>query len=59
MTIRFLWQLLKDPRIFNMTIIALYAMNVVRWAFARRPADSIYWLGALIITLTVTFGYKH
>lgn len=49
----------RDPRIFNFVIMALYTLNVLRWALAGKAVDALYWTGALIITLTVTFGYKH
>jgi hypothetical protein len=51
--------LLFDPRIFNYIIMALYLMNAIRWAFHGGWADVSYWLSALAITATVTFGYKH
>lgn len=50
---------LADPRLFNFVIMALYALNALRWAYERKWADTCYWLSALGITLTVTFGYKH
>ena len=50
---------LADPRIFNFVIMGLYALNVIRWAIAGKPADALYWLSALGITATVTWGYKH
>ena len=50
-------RILADPRIINFILIGLYAANAVRWGIAGRPADVGYWLGALIITLSVTFGY--
>ena len=50
---------LLDPRIFNFAIIALYCLNVVRWAVAGRLADTCYWFSALMITLTITFLYEH
>lgn len=50
---------LLDPRIFNFVIMGLYALNIVRWTIARKPADAIYWLCALGITGVVTLGYKH
>lgn len=50
---------LFDPRIFNYIIMTLYAINVARWAVNESWADCCYWLCALGITLTVTFGYKH
>lgn len=54
-----IWKILADPRLFNYIIIGLYTLNAGRWAFAGRWADCCYWLSALAITLTVTFGYKH
>lgn len=48
-----------DPRLFNFVIMGLYASASVRWAYAGRWADMCYWLSALAITCTVTFGYKH
>lgn len=51
--------LLGDPRLFNVIIMALYASAAIRWGWAGRWADMCYWLSALAITLTVTFGYKH
>lgn len=52
-------ELLKDPRIMNFVIMALYAFSAIRWACAGKWADMCYWLSALAITATVTFGYKH
>jgi hypothetical protein len=51
--------MLSDPRIFNYVIMLLYALNVCRWAFAGKWVDACYWLSALGITATVTWGYKH
>lgn len=50
---------LFDPRIFNLVILVLYAMNAARWAVAGKWADCAYWVSAFGITATVTFGYKH
>jgi hypothetical protein len=50
---------LSDPRAFNFLIMALYAANAVRWAVHGSWADCCYWLSALAITATVTFGYQH
>lgn len=50
---------LLDPKIFNYVIICLYCLNATRWAINGSWADMCYWLSALAITLTVTFGYKH
>jgi len=49
----------SDPRLFNFVIMALYTLNAIRWAIARKPADMCYWLSALAITATVTWGYRH
>ncbi len=49
--------LLLDPKIFNYIIMTLYALNCVRWGFNGSWADVSYWLCALGITATVTFGY--
>lgn len=50
---------LLDPKLFNYVIMGLYSLNAARWAFAGKYADTCYWLSALAITVTVTFGYKH
>jgi len=52
-------QLLSDPRAFNFLIMGMYGCNAGRWALARSWADVCYWLSALAITATVTFGYRH
>lgn len=49
----------SDPRLFNYLIMALYLINAIRWAFHGSWADVSYWLSALAITATVTFGYNH
>ena len=54
-----LTKLLMDPRIFNFVIMTLYMLNAGRWAVHKSWADVCYWLSALAITATVTFGYKH
>ncbi len=52
-------KLLLDPRAFNFLIMTLYMLNALRWAVAGNTADVCYWLSALAITATVTFGYAH
>lgn len=52
-------RLLSDPRLFNFVIMSLYAINAGRWAVEGKWADCCYWLSALGITATVTFGYSH
>jgi len=51
--------LLLDPKLFNYTIMVLYALNAARWAYEGKVADVCYWLSALAITATVTFLYQH
>lgn len=50
---------ITDPRIFNFVIMALYSANVLRWAWHGSWADASYWLCALGITVTVTWGYER
>jgi hypothetical protein len=52
-------KLLLDPRIFNFIIMALYLLNAARWLYEGKYADTCYWLSALAITATVTFGYSR
>lgn len=52
-------KLLLDPKLFNYLIMSLYLLNAGRWALARSWADCCYWLSALAITATVTWGYRH
>jgi hypothetical protein len=48
-----------DPKFFNVLIMSLYFAAAFRWACAGKWVDVCYWLSALAITATVTFGYKH
>lgn len=50
---------LLDPKAFNYLIMVLYGLNAIRWAVEGKWADTCYWLSALAITATVTFGYAH
>ena len=50
---------LTDPKLFNYVIMTLYALNAGRWAINWSWADVCYWLSALAITATVTWGYHH
>lgn len=56
---RFMFELIKDPKVFNYVILALYACNIVRWTIAGSRGDALYWAGAFWITASVTWGYKH
>ena len=51
--------LLSDPRLFNFVIMTLYALSAIRFAIGGHWPDMFYWLSALAITLTVTFGYQR
>lgn len=51
--------LLLDPKAFNYLIMVLYFLNACRWGVEGKWADTCYWLSALAITATVTFGYAH
>lgn len=51
--------ILLDPKVFNYLIMCLYLLNAGRWAIHGSGADTCYWLSALAITATVTFGYRH
>ena len=50
---------ISDPRIFNYLILALYFGAAIRWAIARSWADVAYWMGAILLTIPLTWGYKH
>ena len=50
--------ILTDPRLFVYVIMALYAASAIRFAFAAKWADMLYWLFALGLTVVVTFLKK-
>jgi len=52
-------KILLDPKFFNYLIMTLYFLNASRWAINCKWVDVCYWLSALAITATVTWGYKH
>ena len=47
------------PKVFNIVILTLYAIDAVWWAWHGKYADTCYWLSAFAITATVTFGYQR
>lgn len=51
--------LFGNPKLFNIVIMTLYCLNAGWWAWHGKWADTCYWLSALAITATVTFGYRH
>ena len=48
-----------DPKLFNYLIMTLYLINSLWWAYHGKYADMFYWLSALAITATVTWGYSR
>lgn len=50
---------LFDPKFFNYLIMFLYLVNALRWLSVKGYGDFFYWISALAITASVTFGYKH
>jgi hypothetical protein len=51
--------LFGNPKLFNVVIMSLYLLNTAWWAWHGKWVDVCYWLSALAITATVTFGYRH
>lgn len=45
--------------LFNYIIMFLYGTNALWWLYHKSYADTCYWLSALAITATVTFGYNR
>lgn len=52
-------EILFSPKIFNYIIMAMYFINAMWWLKNKSIADCCYWLSALAITATVTFGYQR
>lgn len=50
---------LMQPRIFNLVIMVLYSCAICWWSWHGRWVDALYWVFALGITATVTFGYQR
>jgi len=48
-----------DPKIFNYVIMFLYLLNAGRWAAHGSYGDMFYWLSALAITASVTWGFAR
>lgn len=46
---------LFEPKITNYLLLALYFLGTIRWAFEQNWAQTVYWLGAFILTISVTF----
>ena len=50
---------LLDKFVFNYIIMILYALNSLRFGLSGLWGDMFYWMGALWITLAITFGYNR
>lgn len=48
-----------SAKAFNYLIMSLYAINALWWLWHDSRADCMYWLSALSITATVTWGYSR
>ena len=48
-----------DPRFMNYIIMGLYFCNALWYAYLLKYPDMCYWLSALGITASVTWGYNH
>lgn len=54
---RNLWWMINvflDPRFFNWVLMGLYVCAALRWAAAGNWRATVYWIGALIITVAIT-----
>jgi hypothetical protein len=52
-------EIIFQPKIFNYIIMGMYCANAIWWAFHGKHVATCYWLSALAITATVTFGYEE
>lgn len=52
-------KLITDPRVFNFIIMSLYLLNAGRWGLEGKWGVMCYWLSALGITASVTWGFKY
>lgn len=52
---KLLLDILYDPRFFAFLSMAITAGSVIRFAFARKWWEAVYWLAAFILTFVVTF----
>lgn len=56
MAVKTVIDFLFDPKVFVYVILALYLAAALRFAVAGQWWTAAYWLSALSITITVTFG---
>lgn len=49
---------LMHPKVFNVVIMSLYLINSAWQGWHGNYPGTFYWLSALAITATVTFGYE-
>jgi hypothetical protein len=50
--------LVRDPRLFNCLLLFLNLCSAVRWAYAGRWWNALYWIAAFTLTFVITFGRK-
>ena len=50
---------LLDPKIFNYLILALFAFATLRWALASAWWEALYWFGAFLLNVAVTWGFPR
>jgi hypothetical protein len=49
---------MRDPALFNYVLLGLYVLNSGRWLVAGERVQSLYWVAAFLITLSVTLTSK-
>lgn len=53
--LRVLKEILTNPNLFNYILMLLYTLSATRWMFAGDLLQMLYWIGALLLTIGVTF----
>lgn len=48
-------RMLTDPKLFNYLILLLYILASMRWAYQRSWWDMVYWAGAAVLQVVITF----
>lgn len=47
-----------NPLYINYFLICVYGINSIAWLLATNYPQSLYWFGALVITVAVTWGIR-
>ena len=50
---------LTNPGIFNIIILTLYVLATIRWMVAGNLFQSIYWFGATVMMVGITFFMEN